>query len=142
MTPSAPASPAGTRRRFVLPPRHRLFCIFDDPEKGRKAVDELKAGRFGDPDDIWVFFGDTGLAELGAIAHGWRAALIRVVQRTMTNDFSYFRALEAALGDGALVIAVRVDSQHNADEVAKPLRDQSAHSFAYGAHWDFVPVAA
>ena len=68
--------------------------------------------------------------------------VVRIVQRAMTSDFNYLQVLDGALRQGEMVVAVRVHDGLSADRVAKSLRARSAHSFAYGAHWDFVPVAA
>lgn len=129
---------------FVLPPRHRLFAIFDDADAGREAVDALQAQGFAREDDIWVFYGQDGQKRLGLGdgAHGLRMKAVRLVQRAMTSDFGYLELLDDALREGKMVIALKVHDEPSADRLARLLRERSAHSFAYGAHWDFVPVAA
>jgi hypothetical protein len=127
---------------FVLPPRHRLFAIFTDPGAARKAVDELLAEDLAPQGSIWVFYGQDGLASLGGRSHGLRWRVVRLAQRAMTSDLNYLEVLRDALRDGATAIAVRVPNEPSADRLAKWLGARSADSFAYGAHWDFVPVAA
>jgi hypothetical protein len=129
---------------FVLPPRHRLFAIFDDPSAGGHAVEELRSEGYPRLDDIWVFAGEEGLRNLRLRggSHRLRAMVVRTVQRAMTSDYRYLKVLEEAVRQGGMVVAVRVPNEPSADRVASGLRPLSAHSFAYGAHWDFVPVAA
>ena len=127
---------------FVLPPRHRLFAIFADPAAARKAVEELLAEGFAPPGSTWVFYGQDGSASLAGGSHGLRRKVVRLAQRAMTSDLNYLEVLRDALREGAMAIAVRVPNEASADRLAKWLRARSADSFAYGAHWDFVPVAA
>ena len=129
---------------FVLPPRHRLFAIFDDPGAGSRAVEQLRSEGYSRLDDIWVFAGEEGLQNLRLRggSHRLRATVVRTVQRAMTSDYRYLTVLEEAVRQGGMVVAVRVPDEPSADRVASELRPLSAHSFAYGAHWDFVPVAA
>jgi hypothetical protein len=117
-----------------------LFAIFSDPEVGRVTIEELRSEGFAGGDDIWVFNGEEDLRR--ARSHGLRTRFIRTAQRAMTNDFRYVEVLEEALRAGELVVAFKVPNEPSADRLARYLRDRSAHSFAYGAHWDFVPVAA
>jgi hypothetical protein len=144
MTGPTPGTEDAKHADFVLPPRHRLFAVFDDPAVGRDTVDWLRAEGFQGNDDIWVFSGQEGFSSVspGEGAHRWRTRAVHMVQRAMSDDFSYLELLDEALRQGGMVIAVRVRDQASADRWAKLLRARSGHYFAYGAHWDFVPVAA
>ena len=134
--------PATRTRGFPLAPPHRLFAIFDDPKAGRRAVDGLrKQGMAGD-DDIWVLYGDDGRRRLRGDGNKLRTVVVRVLQVALSNDASYVAVLDEALSAGGLVIAVRARSEASADRLARRLRAAEAHSFAYGTHWDFVPVTA
>lgn len=130
-------------RSFVLPPRHRLFAIFDDPAEGLKVIDELRHGGFAGTEDIWCYCGEDGLERLGlgTTARSVRMRAVRLAQRTFSSDVEYLEVLGEALREGALVVAVWV-SDDAADGLAAQMREGHAHSFAYCAHWDFVPVAA
>ena len=128
--------------KFTLPPSHRLFAIFDDPEAGRRAIDELRGEGLSGEDDIWVFYGDDGRRRLRGEAHQLRTIAARLVQVALSNDRSYLAVLDEALRERGLVVALKVRSQTSADRLARRLRAAQAHSFAYGAHWDFVPVSA
>lgn len=137
-------APFSGSHRFVAPPRHRLFAIFDDPVVGRQAVEELRSEGYGEDQDIWVFFGEEGRLLLDAAGRslGLGGRILRVIERAMTNDFGYLQTLDDALQRGSMVIAVRTPDEESADLLARRLRSSSAHSFAYGAHFDFVPIAA
>ncbi len=128
--------------RILLPPRHRLFVVFDGAEQARVAIDALRADGL-EGDDIWVYEGDEGVDDLdpSGTEHGPWGRLVRLVESAMTNDdVAYLRILAGELRRGHLVLAVRVASEHEADAMATELRARGGHSFAYGAHWDFVPV--
>ena len=142
--PNRDVEPNGAHA-FVLPPRHRLFAIFDDADTGRQAVEELRREGFAQPDDLWVFYGEEGLRslELRGSSHRLRMKVVRIVQRAMTSDFNYLQVLDGALRQGEMVVAVRVHDGLRARTGSRSrCAARSAHSFAYGAHWDFVPVAA
>lgn len=129
--------------RTLLPPRHRLFVVFDRAEQARAAIDALRAGGLEGEHDIWAYQGDEGVDDLdpSGAKHGLWGRVIRLIEAAMTNDdVGYLRILASELRRGHLVLAVRVASEHEADEVATGLRARGGHSFAYGAHWDFVPV--
>lgn len=144
MEESKPKVPLSVPRKVVAPPRHRLFAIFDDPDVGRHVVEQLRSEGHGEEGDIWVFYGEEGLRSLDAAGRtlGLGGRIVRMVERLMTSDVSYFQTLDDALRGGALVVAIRMPDEKGADALAKELRSRSAHSFAYGAHFDFVPVAA
>ena len=129
--------------RILLPPRHRLFVVFDGTAQARAAIDGLRADGLAGDDDIWAYEGDDGVDDLdpSGAAHGLWGRLVRLVESAMTNDdVAYLRILAGELRRGHLVLAVRVASEHEADAMATELRARGGHSFAYGAHWDFVPV--
>jgi hypothetical protein len=128
-------------KTFTLPPRHRLFAIFDEPEAGRRAIDKLRSeGTWGE-DDIWVFYGDDGRRRLRGEAHRARRIAARLLQAAMSSDAYYLAVLDEALSEGGLVVALKAHDETSAGRLAGRLRAAQAHSFAYGAHWDFVPVS-
>lgn len=124
---------------FVLPPHRRLFGVFDDPDTGSAVATELRDA--GAPNDVWTFYGDRGVRSVDPHAghHGMPVAVVRALQRFMTSDCEYCEGLAAALRNGDIVLAVRVDHV-NADTLAARLSQRGAHSLAYGEHWNFVPV--
>jgi hypothetical protein len=125
---------------FVLPPHHRLFAVVDDPVVGNELAAELRAGKTAD--DVWTFVGDAGAKSLDPRvgAHGVPVAVVRVVQRLLTNDCEYCDGLSASLRHGAMVLAVRVEGGE-VEGLSGLLRARGAHSFAYGDHWNFVPLS-
>lgn len=129
----------GSGTFFVLPPQHRLFAVFDDPKVGNEVVAELR-GEEAD-EDVWTFFGEKGIQSLGPHAghHGVPVAIVRVMQRLITNDCEYCDGLSAALRHGAMVLAVRV-GEDRVDALSERLQQRGAHSLAYGEHWNFVPL--
>jgi hypothetical protein len=144
MTGPTPGTQSAKHADFLLPPRHRLFAVFDDPGVARDTVGWLRAEGFQGEDDIWVFSSEEGFSIMspGQGAHRWRTRAVHLVQRAMSSDFNYLELLDETLRQGGMVIAVKVRDQASADRLAKLLRAHAGHSFAYGAHWDFVPVAA
>ena len=137
-----PVEPA-ERHDFLMPPRHRLFAAFDDRRAAETAVARLRFEGYVEEDDIWVLSGDDGLRVLDPAGtwHGWRGRLVRLFERVMTNpDTEYLQVLGEEVRSGHVVLALLVQNERTADQVARVLRSQSGHSFAYGAHWDFVPV--
>lgn len=124
---------------FLLPPHHRLFAILDDPVVGSRVAAELRSGRVAE--DVWTFFGEKGIESLDPSArhHGIPVAIVRVLQHLMTEDCEYCDGLAMALRHGHMVLAVRVDAEEVHD-VSERLRQSGAHSFAYGEHWNFVPL--
>ena len=124
---------------FILPPHHRLFAVFDDPAVGNEVAAELRDE--GVAEDVWTFFGDKGLQSLDPSVghHGVPVAIVRVMQRLMTNDCEYCDALSTALRHGAMVLAARV-GEDRVGELSERLSQRGGHSFAYGAHWNFVPL--
>lgn len=129
--------PSGTY--FLLPPHHRLFAIFDDPVVGSDVAAELRA--HGVLDDVWTFFGEKGVETLdpGVRHHGVPVAVVRVLQRLMTNDCEYCDGLSSALRRGAMVLAART-SEAEVEGLCKRLRRYGGHTFAFGEHWNFVPM--
>lgn len=124
---------------FVLPPHHRLFAVFNDPAAGNEVVEELRAQ--GAADDVWTFYGHKGIESLDSRVgrHGVPVGIVRVVQRALTNDCEYCDGLSEALRHGAMVIAVRI-GEDDVEALSERLGRRGAHSFAYGAHLNFVPV--
>ena len=141
--PVAALSPETASVRILLPPRHRLFVVFDRVEQARAAIDALRADGLAGDDDIWSYEGDEGVDDLDPTGaeHGLWGRLVRLIESAMTNDdVAYLRILASELRRGHLVLAVRVHDERDADAMATELRARGGHSFAYGAHWDFVPV--
>ena len=136
------SSSTSSNTYFVLPPRHRLFAIFDDPNAGREALQQLRTMGLADEDDVWTFYGDQGLRSLDPSMrhHGLPLEIVRIVQRVLTNDCEYCEDLAESLRDGAMVVAVKADGNAQED-VGHVLRSHGGHSLAYGAHWNFVPPA-
>lgn len=124
---------------FLLPPHHRLFAVVDDPAVGTEVARDLRTE--GTTDDVWTFFGEEGIRSLepGILHHGLPVAVVRVAQRLLTSDCEYCDGLCDALKRGAMVLAVRV-GKDDVDAMSERLRQRGAHSFAYGEHWNFLPV--
>lgn len=127
--------PGGPGTFFVLPPRHRLFVVFDDPEQAASAIRELIESQDVDEDDVWTFYGERGLEAIGG-HHGLAVEIVRVFQRAMTNDCEYCDGLRSVLHRGGVVVAIK-----GKQSLAPFLQERGGHSLAYGAHWNFVPVA-
>ena len=88
--------------------------------------------------------GAEGIATIDAsgAVHGAWGRVVRMAEEVLAeHDVEYLEVLEEELRAGHVVVVVRVADETEADEVARDLRDRSGHTFAYGAHWDFVPVA-
>lgn len=128
--------------RLVAAPAHRVFAVFDDPQAGMAAVSDLRSTlAMTAEDDVWVFFGDEGSRRLDVegSGHGLRGAVIRTVQKVMSNDLDYLKVLDDAVRAGHLVVAVRVEGDA-IDRAAAVLRAHSGRSMARVSHLDFVPV--
>jgi hypothetical protein len=130
-------------RHVVAASRKRLFAVFDDPQQGVAAVSALPASDLIPGEKTWLLHGEEGRRRLDATGahHGPYGRLVRLLQRTMSDDNQYADTLERALEDGALVVAVPIANIDIADRVAKLLKEQSGHTFAYTKHGDFVPTA-
>lgn len=124
---------------FVLPPHHRLFAVFDDPVVGNEVAAALRDK--GVAEDVWTFFGDRGVQSIEPSLghHGLPVAIVRVAQRLMTNDCEYCDGLANSLRQGAMVLATRV-GEDGVEDLAELLAKRGGHSFAYGEHWNFVPL--
>jgi hypothetical protein len=135
-----PASTENTGTYFLLPPHHRLFAVIDDAAAGTEVARELRSE--GATDDVWTFFGEEGIKSLEPeiLHHGLPVAVVRVVQRLLTSDCEYCDGLCSALKRGAMVLAVRVPKD-DVGTMTERLARRGAHSFAYGEHWNFLPVA-
>lgn len=124
---------------FLFPPRHRLFTVFDDAAAGLATAAELRDER--GTDDVWTFVGDKGLECIDPrdSHHHLRVAVVRLAQRLLTGDCEYCDGLSSAMRAGAVVLAVRVD-EDQAEDLADRLADKGGRDFAYGEHWNFVPL--
>ena len=126
---------------------HHLYAVSDHSDGGEEAVEALRREGFADK-DIWVFRGEEGSRRLGVTGrwHRLRARCFRRLQFAMSRDFrylrAYLRALDLALDQGHIVIAVRVSDVRVADDVGRLLRMHAGHSIAYCSHWGVEPVAA
>jgi hypothetical protein len=125
---------------FVLPPRHRLFAVFDDVTAARQAVAQLAAEGL-DGADVWVFFGAEGVDRIHPRIrrHGLRTALVRAFQRVMTSDDEYSQGLAEDLQRGATILAVKVDGDR-AQDISERLQRSGARDLAYAGHWNYLPV--
>lgn len=134
-----PTQPEESGTFFVLPPHHRLFVVFDDPVVGNEVVAALRVDR--GIEDVWTFFGERGMKSLdpSVLHHGVPVAVVRVFQRLLTNDCEYCEGLELALRHGRMVLAVRV-AEEEVSDLSEWLRQRGGHTFAYGEHWNFVPL--
>lgn len=125
----------------VLPASHRLFAVFDSPEQATEALQEVEASGLEGNQDAWVFSGQEGLEALDPRvgAHGVAVGIVRVIQRMLTSDCEYCDGLERAIASGGAVVAVKVPEE-STEEMGDILQRHGAHSLAYGAHWNFVPL--
>ncbi len=132
---------AATGTYFVLPPRHRLFVVFDDPTHGREAVQQLCANGNLNEDNVWTFYGEEGVQSVDPSVrhHGLPIAIVRIFQRVLTNDCEYCEGLAQALRGGAMVLAIKTE-EDAAEELSRAMQSYGGHSFAYGEHWNFVPL--
>lgn len=128
--------------RVVAASRKRLFGIFDDPKDGLAAVAALPGTDLIHGEEVWLLHGEEGRRRLDAAGahHGMYGRLVRVVQMATSDDNRYIDALDRALGNGALVVALPVRDMRTADRLAEGLQRAGGHSFAYTAHHDFVPT--
>ena len=126
----------------VAASRKRLFAVFDDPEEGLAAVAAIPGADLIHGEEVWLLHGEEGRRRLDAVGahHGLYGRLVRVVQMATSNDNRYIDALDRALHNGALVVALPVRDIRTADRLARAMQDRSGHSFAYTAHHDFVPT--
>ncbi len=124
-------------------PQHRLFAVFGDRSSAEAAVAILPEPGL-DLDHHWFLEGEQGTADLDlhGTSHGVWARIVRTTQRAMSSDYSYLGFLESELRRGHVVLAVHVDDEKTADEMARRLVPFGGHGFAYFARWDFEPVAA
>lgn len=131
----APRRPKPTGTLFVIPPRNRVFGVFDDADAGRRAVDELAGRGLREPDDVWVFVGDERADRLDPrnVVGG-----ARLLQLLLSSDVEYRAGLAATLRRGGMVLAVT--AQGDVTEVASVLRTHGAHSLAQRRAINFVPV--
>jgi hypothetical protein len=126
---------------------HHLYAVSEDSDGGKEAIEALRLQGFAD-EDIWVFCGEAGSSRLDVTGrwHRLRARCFRRLQFALSRDFRYLRAylgaLDLALDQGHIVIAVRVSDVRVADEVGRLLRMHAGHSIAYCSHWGVEPVAA
>lgn len=127
---------------FVLPPRHRMFVVFDSPDQATKAMRRLAKLHMISEDDVWRFFGDEGMRRLDPSArhHGLGVEVVRVFQRAMTADCEYCEGLRDALRAGAMVVAIKIEEEE-IDDAMDVVRAYGGHDVAYGAHWNFVPIS-
>lgn len=128
---------------FVLPPRHRLFAVFDDRAAAEAAAAALRSAGHAGEDDVWVLSGEEGIATVDAsgAVHGAWGRVVRLAEELLAeHDVDYLEVLEEELRAGHVVVVVRVGDEVEADILARDLRARAGHTFAYGAHWDFVPV--
>lgn len=136
-----PAPP--TPHDFLLPPRHRLFAVFDEPRDAASAVSVLRGEGYTADDDVWVLAGDEGRRVLDpeGDAHGLWGRTVRLAERVLAHpDTDYLESLNEELARGGVVLVIAVADEPEADHVARALQALAGHAFAYGAHWDFVPV--
>jgi hypothetical protein len=129
--------------KLLIPPRHRLFAVFDHPHEGRRCLQRVSEEFSFKEDDIWVFQGEAGMRcinpQLRKISLWSRAVM--TLQRGYTNDREYEESLCAALFDGAMVLAIKI-SDRRAPQLARWLRSQGARLFGYSTHWNYIPVGA
>lgn len=128
--------------RLVAAPAHRVFAVFDDPQAGMAAMSDLRSElALTAEDDVWVFFGDEGSRRLDidGSGHGLHGAVVRTIQKVMSNDLEYLKVLDEAVRAGYLVMAVRVGDD-DIDRAATVLRAHSGRSLARVSHLDYVPI--
>jgi hypothetical protein len=124
---------------FILPPRDRLFCVFDRREDGVAAIRDLLHLDSVSIDDVWVFEGERGAGRLDPtlVRHGVRTLLGRVVQRLLTGDADYGDGLVKDLRRGGIVLAIHT-TRHDVSTILPTLEQHGAHSTAFGTHWNYV----
>jgi hypothetical protein len=95
-----------------------------------------------DDADVWIFYGEKGVRSVdpSVAHHGVPVAIVRIVQRMLTNDCEYCDGLSHALQAGAMVLAVKAD-EDAVEALSEVLKEHGGHSFAYGEHLNFVPLA-
>lgn len=128
--------------RILIPPKDRLFAVFDDDASAAAAVRALQAEGLSPENDVWVFRGEEGARgmDVSGASHGLWGRLVRLVETALCDDVDYLRRLGSELERKHIVLAVRATSGRKADRVAVILSSLGGHNLAFGAHWDFVPV--
>jgi biotin synthase-like enzyme len=66
-------------------------------------------------------------------------AVVRLVQRVLTNDCGYCAQSSRSLHEHGMVVAVEIEPTELQDARAI-LAERGGHSFVYGEHWNFVVV--
>lgn len=129
---------------FMAGRHHRVFAIFDDAPAAEEAIEALRFDDLAKDEDVWVFRGEEDARRLDLVSHshGVWATGFRILQRMLSSDVGYLRALDDALRDGHTVVAVWTPDERAADELARLLSMYCGYSVAYCVHLDFVPVAA
>lgn len=129
--------------KLLIPPRHRLFAVFDQPHLATRYLRYVSEEFFVKAEDIWTFHGEAGMRCINPHLRKlsvW-SRVVMTVQRGYTNDREYEESLCTALSDGAMVLAVKI-SDRRATELALFLKAKGARLFGYSTHWNYIPVAA
>ncbi len=135
-TDMAPPRPKRTGTLFVIPPRNRVFAVFDDAGDGHRAVAALAAQGLREPDQVWAFEGDERADRLDPhnVVGG-----ARVLQLLLSSDVEYRAGLADTLRHGGMVLAVSA-TKTALTAVVRVLRTHGGYSLAYRRAINFVPV--
>lgn len=121
---------------FVIPPRNRVFAVFDDAGDGHRAVAALVAQGLRQPDQVWALEGDERADRLDP-RHVVGGA--RLIQLLLSSDVEYRAGLADTLRHGGMVLAVTATTAASPG-VAQVLRAHGGYSLAYRRAINFVPV--
>ena len=116
---------------FTPDPLYRLMGIFDDPDAGVSAAEELKAEGF-DEKDIELFCGVPGAEayDFTGEGHGLGAKFLRAF-RNITYDRIIMDRYQEALRDGHCILMVHIHKAVKKDEAAAIMHRHSAMQVDY-----------
>lgn len=116
---------------FTPDPMYKLMGIFEDPDAGVAAAEELKANHFA-ADDIELFCGVKGAQtyDFSGEDHGLGAMLMRRF-RDITFDRVILRRYEQALHDEHCVLMVHIHKTPRRGEAAEIMNRHGAAQVDY-----------
>lgn len=113
---------------FIGYPRRKVLAVFDTPAAARAAVGALiGAGIDADAIDRFEGPGDADRFDATGQRHGVVARGVRAVQFSLMDQLPAMAWYEAALRDGAVVVAVRTRDRAETLRVVDALRIAGGH---------------
>jgi uncharacterized protein (DUF302 family) len=124
--------PDAAESKFYSYPAHKLLGVFNDPEKVKASLDDLKESGFHEH-DVEVIC-NAGQIDFSGEKHGVLGRIVRSLQH-LSAEGRYLDRYEQDMKDGRLLLAVVAKDAETKEKVKDILQAHGGYRLTYFGNW-------